>query len=199
MLPFRSFNENLDNFICGFIAGAAVMCVTIPIWVVKTRLCLQYETSAVKKYHGMLGCLKKIFEEEGFRGLYKGFVPGLFGTTHGALQFMLYNRFKDWRCENLHLAKDSHLNSRDYLVFSAISKFIATTITFPYQVLRTRMQDHHVKSGGVLQTLTTTLHREGIRGLYKGCLMANFRQLPAAIVTFVTYENVKRYIRITNF
>ncbi|KAJ1350478.1 hypothetical protein KIN20_006274 [Parelaphostrongylus tenuis] len=50
-------------------------------------------------------------------------------------------------------------------------------------------EDHNVESGGVWRTTTMTLKREGIRGLYKGCIMANLRQLPAAIVTFVTYEN----------
>ena len=100
-------------------------------------------------------------------------------------------------------------------MFSALSKCIATTVTFPYQVLRTRMQvelyisvrnlricffllfqDHNVQSGGVVRTFLSTLKREGIRGLYKGCIMANLRQLPAAVVTFVTYENVRRYISI---
>ncbi|ETN74346.1 hypothetical protein NECAME_13033, partial [Necator americanus] len=86
--------------------------------------------------------------------------------------------------------------TRDYLMFSALSKSIATTVTFPYQVLRTRMQDHNVRSGGVWRTTVDTLRREGFRGLYKGCLMANLRQLPAAVVTFVTYENVRKYISV---
>ncbi|KIH59814.1 hypothetical protein ANCDUO_09942 [Ancylostoma duodenale] len=140
-----------------------------------------YETKSTKKYSGMVDCLLKILKEEGIPGLYRGFVPGLIGTTHGALQFMIYNRMK---------------GSQDYLVFSALSKTIATTVTFPYQVLRTRMQDHNVQSGGVWRTTVDTVRREGFRGLYKGCIMANLRQLPAAVVTFVTYENVRRYISV---
>lgn len=35
---------------------------------------------------------------------------------------------------------------------------------------------------------------EGIRGLYKGMIIASVRQLPAAVVTFITYENVKHLI-----
>ncbi|KAK6751683.1 hypothetical protein RB195_003228 [Necator americanus] len=196
ILPFRSPNVNIDNFLCGFFSGAAVMCITNPIWVTKTRLCLQYETSGTKKYSGTVDCLTKIFKEEGIPGLYRGFVPGLIGTTHGALQFMIYNRMKVWRCHQLDLEENTHLGTRDYLMFSALSKSIATTVTFPYQVLRTRMQDHNVRSGGVWRTTVDTLRREGFRGLYKGCLMANLRQLPAAVVTFVTYENVRKYISV---
>ncbi|KHJ79878.1 hypothetical protein OESDEN_20460 [Oesophagostomum dentatum] len=195
-LPFRSPNVNIDNFLCGCLSGAAVMSITNPIWVTKTRLCLQYEMKGPKKYSGMVDCLVKISKEEGIRGLYRGFVPGLIGTAHGALQFMIYNRMKVWRCQRLGLQENAHLDSRDYLVFSALSKCIATTVTFPYQVLRTRMQDHNVQTGGVVRTFVNTLRREGIRGLYKGCIMANLRQLPAAVVTFVTYENVRRYISI---
>ncbi|VDM65495.1 unnamed protein product [Strongylus vulgaris] len=69
-LPFRSPNVNIDNFLCGCLSGGAVMAVTNPIWVTKTRLCLQYETK-VKRYSGMLDCLYKISKEEGVRGLYR--------------------------------------------------------------------------------------------------------------------------------
>uniref|UniRef100_A0A7I4YR34 Mitochondrial folate transporter/carrier n=1 Tax=Haemonchus contortus TaxID=6289 RepID=A0A7I4YR34_HAECO len=199
VLPFRSPNENFDNFLIGFAAGAAVMCFTNPIWVTKTRLCLQYESGAPKKYSGMVDCLRKIYTEEGVRGLYRGFVPGLFGTVHGALQFMIYNRMKAWRCERNGWVRDAQLGQTDYLAFSAISKVIATTATFPYQVLRTRMQDHNVEARGLWRTIMDTLTKEGVTGLYKGCLMANLRQLPAAVVTFATYENVRRYIKNSNF
>ena len=52
-------------------------------------------------YRGMVDALVKIYRYEGIRGLYKGFVPGVFGVSHGALQFMAYeemkNRFNTYR------------------------------------------------------------------------------------------------------
>lgn len=55
-------------------AGVLTLLMTNPIWVVKTRLCLQYDNkvdaSNMKYYRGMMDGLLKIYRTEGFRGLY---------------------------------------------------------------------------------------------------------------------------------
>ena len=63
-------------------AGVLTLAMTNPIWVVKTRLCLQYgaaagdanpsnASNAPKTYNGMMDALSKIWKHEGMRGLYK--------------------------------------------------------------------------------------------------------------------------------
>lgn len=56
-------------------AGVLTLLMTNPIWVVKTRLCLQYaedvNMAESKRYRGMTDALKKIYKTEGIRGLYK--------------------------------------------------------------------------------------------------------------------------------
>ena len=55
-------------------AGVMTLLMTNPIWVVKTRLCLQYDNNvdikSDKRYRGMIDGLMKIYRTEGFRGLY---------------------------------------------------------------------------------------------------------------------------------
>jgi solute carrier family 25 folate transporter 32 len=58
-------------------AGILTLVMTNPIWVVKTRLCLQYSDMdrtrlpESKRYLGMMDALNKIYYNEGIRGLYK--------------------------------------------------------------------------------------------------------------------------------
>lgn len=55
-------------------AGVLTLVMTNPIWVVKTRLCLQYDASTTDKsgqYRGMVHALRDIYKQEGIRGLYR--------------------------------------------------------------------------------------------------------------------------------
>ena len=76
--------------------GMMTLSVTNPVWVIKTRLCLANTSSVPEtmRYSGLLDGLRKLYYHEGVRGLYKGYIPGLWGTSHGAIQFMLYEEFK---------------------------------------------------------------------------------------------------------
>lgn len=59
-------------------AGVLSLMMTNPIWVVKTRLCLQYSDEHLvdnRRYKGMVDGLTKIYRTEGVRGLYR--VSGL--------------------------------------------------------------------------------------------------------------------------
>ncbi|GMT05647.1 hypothetical protein PENTCL1PPCAC_27821, partial [Pristionchus entomophagus] len=189
-----SSSSHLTNFACAYASGVSVMCFTNPIWLVKTRLCLQYE-SGVKKYDGMVDCMQKIVREEGARGLYKGFVAGLLGASHGAAQMMIYTHLKERRALQLGFERSAQLPLTDYFFFSTLSKVLAVTMTYPYQVVRTRMQDHNAVYSGVWNTLKRTVQGEGVAGLYKGLLMANIRTLPATVIVFMTYEKVKYAVR----
>lgn len=54
-------------------AGILTLVMTNPIWVVKTRLCLQYDGETKlphNRYNGMFDALSKIYRAEGIRGLY---------------------------------------------------------------------------------------------------------------------------------
>ncbi|KAK1806342.1 hypothetical protein P4O66_004870 [Electrophorus voltai] len=229
-----------EHLVAAAEAGAMTLCLTNPIWVTKTRLVLQYSTDPSKKpYKGMVDTLVKIYRQEGIPGLYRGFVPGLFGTSHGALQFMAYEELKrDYSrhrrmhsdaklasarrsqhrglCRNsctdirdfvkqtqtlqrmIHTSKhglrDHDSNPLEYITMAALSKIFAVATTYPYQVVRARLQDQHNSYSGVLDVIRRTWRNEGALGFYKGLVSNMIRVTPACCITFVVYETASGFL-----
>ncbi|XP_038601724.1 mitochondrial folate transporter/carrier [Tachyglossus aculeatus] len=177
-------------------AGAMTLCLTNPLWVTKTRLMLQYEgdVNSKRQYKGMLDTLVKIYKNEGVRGLYKGFVPGLFGTSHGALQFMAYELLKLEYNKHMKRMPEAQLSTLEYISVAALSKIFAVAATYPYQVVRARLQDQHNLYKGVLDVISRTWRKEGVHGFYKGIVPNLIRVTPACCITFVVYENVSHFL-----
>jgi hypothetical protein len=69
-------------------------------------------------YKSLWDGLKRTYKVEGIRGLYKGIVPGLFGVSHGALQFMAYEEMKrSWSEGNSKSLVRSSITQFKYLMF----------------------------------------------------------------------------------
>lgn len=70
---------------CHVVAGVLTLSMTNPIWVAKTRMCLQYDqlkttthtASTTQKYSSLGGTLRSIWKQEGIRGYYKVGVSSL--------------------------------------------------------------------------------------------------------------------------
>uniref|UniRef100_A0A4W4E3J9 Solute carrier family 25 member 32 n=2 Tax=Electrophorus electricus TaxID=8005 RepID=A0A4W4E3J9_ELEEL len=184
-----------EHLVAAAEAGAMTLCLTNPIWVTKTRLVLQYSTDPSKKpYKGMVDTLVKIYRQEGIPGLYRGFVPGLFGTSHGALQFMAYEELKRDYSRHRRMHSDAKLNPLEYITMAALSKIFAVVTTYPYQVVRARLQDQHNSYSGVLDVIRRTWRNEGALGFYKGLVSNMIRVTPACCITFVVYETASGFL-----
>lgn len=182
---------------CAAVAGVCTLSLTNPIWVVKTRLCLYQSptTPDFRRYQGVFDGLWKLVRYEGVRGMYKGFVPGLLGVSHGAIQFMTYEELKKLYCNYYHIPITTKLSTAVYLSMAAMSKVFAVVTTFPYQVIRARLQDQETKYTGILDTVTKTYRFEGVRGFYKGLVPNVLKVTPAVCLTFVVYEHFTYYLQ----
>ena len=152
-------------YLCG--VGALTALCTNPIWVVKTRM-LSTSKETPGAYRGLSQGISTIVRREGFRGLYRGLIPSLFGVSHGAVQFAAYEQLKNYQTERRgHVSK---LNNTDFLLSSALSKIFAGSVTYPYQVLRARLQTYDAGSTykSVWDLLLQMVCKEGFVGFYKG-------------------------------
>lgn len=176
-------------------AGMLTLCLTNPVWVTKTRLVLQYSSDPdTKQYKGMMDALVKIYQHEGIPGLYRGFLPGLVGTSHAALQFMTYEGLKRDYTRVKNMPSDALLSPWEYIAMAAVSKIFAVATTYPYQVVRARLQDQHNTYTGLLDVISRTWSNEGAVGFYKGMVPNLVRVIPACCITFLVYENVSRLL-----
>jgi len=100
------------------------------------------------KYSGLSDTLIKIAGQEGLRGLYSGLVPGLFGVSHSAIQFGAYEELKKHYHNYYNQPITTKLGNTEYLCLAALSKFVAAFTTYPYQVVRARLQDLGNKYAG---------------------------------------------------
>ncbi|KAM6973131.1 solute carrier family 25 member 32a [Aplochiton taeniatus] len=176
-------------------AGVLTLCLTNPVWVTKTRLVLQYSTSPEgRQYSGMFDALVKIYQTEGVPGLYRGFLPGLVGTSHAALQFMTYEALKRDLNKYRNMPSEALLSPWEYIAMAAVSKIFAVATTYPYQVVRARLQDQHNTYNGLTDVVVRTWSNEGAAGFYKGMVPNLVRVIPACCITFLVYENVSRLL-----
>ena len=187
------------TLLVGCVTGVGTLSVTNPLFVVKTRMCLQASRKNVfrsteKFCSGIVHGLRQIYRNEGMRGLYKGYVPGLIGTTHGALQFMAYEQMKSRYNLQRHRDINWKLTNTEYILMAAMSKMFAVTVTYPYQVVRSRLQDAYFRHNGIWDIAVRIVKFEGLSGFYKGLTPNLLRVTPACSITFVVYENVSRWL-----
>ncbi|KAL5611953.1 hypothetical protein BROUX41_000480 [Berkeleyomyces rouxiae] len=222
------------SFWSSIIAGGCSTIATNPIWVIKTRLMSQSisELSATSKINGSLppghippqtpwhyrssfDAAYKMYTTEGIRSFYAGLTPALLGLAHVAVQFPAYEymrvKFTGFGMASASATgganEQKHNQWLGVLAASVISKIMASTATYPHEVLRTRLQTQRrsiastvtpvggivtesppLKYRGVIKTFRTILNEEGWRAFYAGLGTNMMRAVPAATVTMLTYE-----------
>jgi len=87
----------------------------------------------------------------------------------------------------------------EYLSFAAISKLIAAATTYPYQVIRARLQDQHRSYGGVWDVIRQTWRYEGLPGMYKGMYPYLLHVTPNICLVFLIYETFTQDRWVSSF
>ena len=76
----------------------------------------------------------------------------------------------------------------EYLAFAALSKLFAAVTTYPYQVVRARLQDQQCEYSGATDCLKKIMRYEGVAGLYKGITPYLCHVMPNICLVFLIYE-----------
>lgn len=188
-------------------AGVVTGTATNPIWLVKTRLQLDKSNAeraglqATRQYKNALDCTIQTIRKEGVRGLYRGLSASYLGVTESTLQWVLYERMKLYlrRRETELAASGRAPTARDQVVkhggelgAAGSAKFFAALVTYPHEVIRTRLRlapsrDGRMKYTGIVHCFKTISKEEGLVSLYGGLIPHMLRVVPSAAIMFGTY------------
>ena len=202
---FNGGNEAAWVHLCAAAtAGIVTGTATNPIWLVKTRLQLDKSRAEMagsmseRRYKNSLDCTMQTIRKEGIRGLYRGLSASYLGVSESTLQWVSYERVK------LYLkSRESELlaSGRDWTIWdhtlgwggkvgaAGIAKLFAAIITYPHEVVRTRLrqaplQDGRLKYTGLVQCFRVIWKEEGMASLYGGLTPHLLRVVPSAAIMF---------------
>lgn len=91
-------------------------------------------------------------------------------------------------------------NTIQLLASGGIAGTMAQTVTYPLDVLRRKMQmqgfsEKYPVYGSTWNCIKITFEKESWRGFYRGLLPNYLKVVPAISISFVTYEQVKLFVR----
>lgn len=171
--------------ICGAIAGLANSVVSTSAEHIRIRMQSQ-GTMANPPYSSSIDCAKKIFNQYGFKGVYKG---GIATLWREAFAYATYFSVYDWT-----LRKSSAGEKPSILKIccsGALAGVCFWTVVFPIDVVKTKIQTDNFANPqykGVIDCFSQTYKSQGLGGFWRGYIPCLMRAVPANMGTFLVYE-----------
>ncbi|KAJ5619550.1 hypothetical protein N7510_003534 [Penicillium lagena] len=161
-----------ESMIAGAIAGSATVLITNPIWVINTRMTARNKSedeqglpgAPKKQSPSTFSTLMDLLQKEGPKSLFAGVLPALILVINPILQYTIFEQLKNI------VERRRRMTPKDAFYLGALGKILATSITYPYITVKSRM--HVASKDGPKESLNGSLKRiireEGYTGLYKG-------------------------------
>ncbi|KAF8195915.1 mitochondrial carrier [Mycena galopus ATCC 62051] len=205
-----------ESIVMGIIAeGSATTIISNPIWVVQTKQAVQTLSDAepsldpsqpkVVKKLSIVQTVRAILRESGIQGFWRGIGPALVLVINPVLQYTAFEQMKNLlvarRTAKLRAAgvatAVAALTDWDFFLLGALAKLIATSSTYPYIVVKSRLQAGHahaLKYKSAIDGLLTILKEEGVEGLYKG---VGNKLIQSVLTAAILFAGQRRIYEIT--
>jgi len=200
---FKSLTT-IESMLAGLIAGTITTVASNPIWVVQTTQAThsmspsEHEGVASTK-RGIVDTIQSIIRTGGVQALWRGVGPALILVINPILQYTCFEQLKNmiirrrWR-----KTRSATLSDLDVLFISAIAKLVATSITYPYIVLKSRAQAARTSataSASLTASLMAILRAEGPAGFYKGIGNKLVQSVLTASFLFVSQRRLYQAVK----
>uniref|UniRef100_A0A060T9P3 ARAD1C39270p n=1 Tax=Blastobotrys adeninivorans TaxID=409370 RepID=A0A060T9P3_BLAAD len=150
-----------QTMMAGALAGSATVVATNPIWVVNTRMTVR-DTDGKSS---TLGTVRDIIKKDGLLAFFSGIGPALVLVVNPIIQYTVFERLKGI------VQKKRKITPLDAFFLGALGKIVATSVTYPYITLKSRLQIRNKDSkttSNLIDGIRQIIANEGVGGLYKG-------------------------------
>ncbi|XP_012076784.1 mitochondrial carrier protein CoAc2 isoform X2 [Jatropha curcas] len=195
------------DLVAGSFAGGTAVLFTYPLDLVRTKLAYQVVNPSKMKIHGVVSseqlyrgiydCFLKTFKESGFRGLYRGVAPSLYGIfPYAGLKFYFYEEMKR------HVPEDHKNDITVKLVCGSVAGLLGQTFTYPLDVVRRQMQVQRLTVSktaelkGTMETIVMITQKQGWKQLFSGLSINYLKVVPSVAIGFTVYDLMKSYLRV---
>jgi len=194
----RGEHQPLRAAFCGATATVVHDAIITPTDVVKQRLQLG-------RYSGALDCVKSMWRQEGLRGFYRSLPTTLISECpfHGVLVASNESLKVLFKLDE-RTGSTSASSACCYFASAGVSGILATLVTQPLDVVKTRLQtqivdtsshgDVVVRYKGLRSAVRIIYADEGPRGFFRGTLPRMFFAAPSAAMCWGTYEVIKSFL-----
>lgn len=172
-------------------AGGIADILLNPMFVVRTRLQTEALHQPAHRMSSIAAVAKELYRHGGLRIFWRGMTANLIGLSHVAVQFPVYEQLKSF----LKRPEEPSINAVDLLLASVASKMAASLLTYPHEVIRSRMMDSRATRAPLWGTCVRIFQKEGIRGFYAGLPVSLVRVIPSTAITFCVYELSVQFLR----
>lgn len=174
------------TLVAGGVAGAFSRTITAPLDRLKTVM--QADNTGTR----IFSAFKRIFREDGFKGLFKGNGTNVIKIMpETAVKMMTYDRIKEVMCKNPHKP-----TTVERLISGAFAGFTAQTLIYPLEITKTRLALSKGEYHGIADCLRKISRQEGFRAIYKGWSASMMGIVPYAAID-LTILNILKETYVT--
>ena len=185
------------NLATGAVARVAIGFVLNPITIVKAR----FESSNYSResYPTILSSLRSIYRDGGMRGFFRGFsATALRDAPYAGLYLAVYEQQKQMLGRLA--SRDRSGNAWVVSASGLVAGTLATVLTHPFDILKTRMQTTpsamlgvSEKGAGVVATARHVLATDGVRAFADGLGLRCARKAASGMIGWSIFELGSRY------
>ncbi|KAI0677632.1 mitochondrial carrier [Trametes maxima] len=207
--------STLESMLAGLIAGSATTVLSNPIWVVQTTQAVYSMNqpppadgappAEPARRPGILKTIQYILRKDGLVAFWRGLGPALVLVINPIIQYTVFEQLKNFlvksRTAKLRAGGAKHaiavLSDWDYFLLGALSKLVATSSTYPYIVVKNRLQAgqaHAQRYKSALDGILTIVKEEGVEGLYKG---VGSKLTQSVLTAAILFAGQKRIYELT--